>query len=157
MNSVHMGRGGDLNAVLKSMFGIRGESRRIAKAETLGGPAYDALGLGAEFRRAIAVLRRCLEIRNQYSHWMMWDDNSGKLAFASIEQLAKKKGPVTDLRKLRVFHVDVGLLAEQEAYFAYSDRYLAWINYEGRYLSGALSKRIQKRPRRAKRPRLRLR
>jgi hypothetical protein len=53
MNSVHMGRGGDLNAVLKSMFCIRGESRRIAKAETLGGPAYDALGLGAEFRRAI--------------------------------------------------------------------------------------------------------
>jgi len=52
MNSVHMGRGGDLNAVLKSMFGIRGESKRIAKAETLGGPAYEALACYPGFRSA---------------------------------------------------------------------------------------------------------
>jgi hypothetical protein len=74
----------------------------------------------------------CLEIRNQYSHWIWWDDHSGKLAFANLEEIAKRKQPVRDLTKLKAHHVDAALLAQQEAYFVYADELLAWIIYEGR-------------------------
>jgi hypothetical protein len=89
-------------------------------------------------QKAIRVVRYCLKVRNQYAHWVWWDDYSGKLAFANLEELAKLKRPVKDLTKLKTHHVDATLLAAQEAYFVYADAYLAWINYESRARDGGL-------------------
>lgn len=154
MNCVQMGRGGDLNTVLKAMFGKRGGTRRIDEAEKLGTPAFVRLGLGHDFGMIIRVLRNCLEIRNQYAHWIWWDDGTGKLAFANLEELAKHKKVINDLRKLRAFHVDPALLAEQEAYFYYADQYLVWINYEGRVRSKVLDQHTFVRPKPIRRPAL---
>ena len=116
MNCVQMACGGNLNTVLKPMFSVRSETQRINRAEALGQPHFAQHHLSPNFQHAIAIIRRCLQIRNQYAHWVLWDDHSGKLAFANIESLSKLKRKVNDLRKLRTFHVDVNLLADQEAF-----------------------------------------
>jgi hypothetical protein len=157
MNCIQMASGGNLDAVLKPMYSTRGESKRIDRAETLGHPHFAQHHLTPHFQHAIAVIRRCLQIRNQYAHWALWDDNSGKLAFANLESLAKLKRPVNDLRKIRTFHVNAPLLAEQEAYYIYFDRYISWLNYEIRTRGGALRRNILPKPKRVRRPRLRLR
>lgn len=138
MHCVQMGLGGDFDTVLKAMFKKRGETLRINEAERLGFLAYNAKGLGADFRTAITALRYCLKIRNQYAHWVWWDDNTGKLAFANLEELSKRKRKVPNLDKLRAFHVDMALLAKQEDYFVYVDRLLGWVNYEGRLIAKQL-------------------
>ena len=131
-HAVHVATG-DFDAVLKKMFGIRSESQRINAAEQLGLPEYQRLNLAAEFREALTVMRHCLKIRNQYAHWVWWDDYSGELAFANVEDLAKHKGKVTDFGNLNPHHVDAALLKAQEAYFVYADDLLLWVNYDGRF------------------------
>ena len=63
------------------MFGIRSESKRIKAAEKLGLPEYERLKLATDFEKALRVMRYYLKIRNQYAHWVWWDDNIGRLAF----------------------------------------------------------------------------
>src|SRR5262245_6142862 len=94
MHCVQMARGGDLDTVLKKMFRIRGETRRINEAEKLGHADYVRLKLAGDFQKAIRVVRYCLKIRNQYSHWVRWGDCSGHLAFADLEELAERQRPV---------------------------------------------------------------
>jgi hypothetical protein len=156
MNCVQMACGGNLNAVLKPMYSARSESKRIGRAEALGQPHFSQHHLTPHFQHAIAVIGRCLQIRNQYAHWALWDDNSGKLAFANLESLAKLKRPVNDLQRLRTFHVNAALLAEQEAYYIYFDRYISWLNFEIRVRAGTLPRNILPKPKRIKRPRLKL-
>jgi hypothetical protein len=156
MNCVQIACGGNLNAALKPMYLIRSESRRIGIAEALGQPHFTHHHLTPHFQHVIAVIKRCLQIRNQYAHWVLWDDNSGKLAFANLESLAKRKQPVKNLLRLRTFHVNAALLAEQEAYYIYFDRYISWLNFEIRFRAGALPRNILPKPKRVKRPRLKL-
>jgi hypothetical protein len=156
MNCVQMAIGRNLNAVIKPMFSVRGESRRIKRAQDIGDPVFAQHGLARNFHHAIAVMRRCLEIRNQYAHWSLWNDNTGKLAFANLESLAKVKRTVNNLARLRTFHVDATLLAEQEDYYIYCDRFTSWLNFEIRFRLKALPNNIQLKPKRIKRPRLKL-
>jgi hypothetical protein len=147
---------GDFDTPLKAMFNKRGESRRINEAVKLGQRGYEALRLGTDFQRAIAAMRYCLLIRNQYSHWVWWNDNSGKIAFANLEDVALRKSAIKELGKLKPHHVDATLLSSQEAYFAYTDQCLAWANYEGRFRAGSLVRNPLTKPKRRKRPNLRL-
>jgi hypothetical protein len=78
----------DFDATLKAMFRIRGETERVLKAEKLGEPAYKTIKLDSAFRAAVGSIRHCLKIRNQYAHCVWWDDFSGQLAFANIEEVA---------------------------------------------------------------------
>ena len=75
-----------------------------------------------------------------------WDDNSGQLAVANIEDIAKMATPVNDLAQLNPYHVDAALLHEQEAYFVYTDLYLAWVNYEGRAKTGKIGRGLPNKP-----------
>jgi hypothetical protein len=149
---------GDYDLVLKAMFGVRGEKRRIDKGKKLGQAPYDALGMCTDFQGAIEAMRHCLCIRNQYSHWVWWNDYSGKIAFANLEDVARSKSKVKvkDLRNLKSHHVDATLLSSQEAYFAYTDQYLAWVNYEGRHRAGTLARNTVIKPKHLKKPNLRL-
>jgi hypothetical protein len=79
------------------------------------------LGLDADFRAATAAMSHCLDIRNQYAHWIWWDDNSGQLALANIEDIAKMAMPVNELAQLNPGHFDAALLHEPGAYFVYTD------------------------------------
>ena len=90
----------DFNTAFKAMFSVRGETRRIDAAERLGLPAYVPHSLDTDFLAAVAAMRHCLLIRNQYAHWTFWDDHSGALAFANLEDLARSTTPVSDLGAL---------------------------------------------------------
>ena len=63
--------------------------------------------------------------------------------------------PIKDLGELNAQYVDATLLSEQEAYFIYADKYILWINYEGRARDGKLPGGNQlKKPTPMKRPEL---
>jgi hypothetical protein len=156
LHCVQMAAGGNLNAVLKGMFRRRGETARINRAEQLGHPHFAHHSLTRDFQHALSIMRRCLEVRNQYAHWILWDDHTGKLAFANLERLAKRKRPVNNFDKLRTFHVSATLLAEQEAYYIYCDKFTTWLNFEIRFRSGRLKSNIFPKPKRIKWPRLKL-
>lgn len=79
----------DFDSVLKAMFRTRGESQRIDIADALGRYYYHDHKLGTKFEMAIGAMRHCLRIRNQYAHCVWWDDRSGKLSFANLEEIAK--------------------------------------------------------------------
>jgi hypothetical protein len=145
MNCVQVALG-DFDTVLKAMYGHRSESRRISEGERLGLPPYAALGLDAEFQAAVAAMRHCLAIRNQYAHGIWWDDNSGQLAIANMEDISRITTRVNDLAQLNPSHVDSALLDEQEAYFVFVDRALAWVNYEGRFKAGKITRGLPSRP-----------
>lgn len=138
------------------MFGKRGETRRIDAAEQLFVSHHQHHGLLGEFNKAVRLVRYCLKIRNQYAHGIWWDDNSGKLAFADMEELGRRKRNVRDLRKLKPYHVDVNLLAAQEACFVYADEYLAWINIESQVRARTSRNNPLEKPKPVKRPKLKL-
>jgi hypothetical protein len=138
MHCVQMARGGDLDTVLKAMFGKRGETQRINIADRLGKPAYDSLGLGSRFSSAIDDMKCCLGIRNCYAHSLWHDDNTGYLAFVNIEELARAPTVITNLLGLTIRNLDTSVLTEQEEYLDYVDRSIIFLNYEGRYLKGDL-------------------
>ncbi len=113
---------GNFDHAFKTMFGVRGETKRIFAARDLARTTYDALGLGADFDTAIDAIRHALQIRNQYAHWTWWDDYSGQLAIANLEDLAKDPNVVSDFDRLQVHHVDMPLLQAQQEFFVYVDR-----------------------------------
>jgi hypothetical protein len=127
---------GDLDLTLKAMFRGRGNKQRIDVADAVARQPYVDLKLGAEFDAAIAAVRLCLRIRNLYAHCIWWNDNSGQLAFANLEELAKENAVVTDLHALTVNHVTVSHLQDQFAYFEYADDMLLGVLHEGNRKAG---------------------
>jgi hypothetical protein len=128
----------DFDTVLKAMFRARGETARIEIADAFGRHYYDGLKLGTEFSMAISAMKFCLRIRNQYAHCAWWNDNSAKLAFANLEDIAKANTILRDLTTLPTYHVDIPILTDQESFFVYVDQLLAAVNYEGRFRAGTL-------------------
>ena len=143
---------GDFDAVLKAMFRARGETRRIDVGDALGRQLYHRLKLGTEFEMAIGAMRYCLRIRNQYAHCIWYDDNTGELAFTDLEEIAKENAFLKDLRSLTILHVDVPLLESQEYFFAYADKFLSWVNFEGRTRSGEFEQNRIDKPKQQKQP-----
>ena len=116
----------DENAVLKAIFSVRGEKRRIDVASAAGRELYEGLGLRDDFALAIAAMHHCRKIRNQYAHCVWWDDNTPKLAFRAVEEIAEQEEAVR-LAHLVPNHVTVPLLQDQLDYFEYTDDFLHWL------------------------------
>ena len=125
----------DQNAVLKAMFSVRGERRRINVASALGRERFDGLGLRDEFAVAIAAMHHCREIRNQYAHCVWWDDYTPQLAFRAVEEIAEQEA-VVSLADLEPTHVTVPFLQGQLDYFEYADDLLLWLIQDSRRLQG---------------------
>jgi hypothetical protein len=151
LNCVAMGVG-SFDTALKRLFRIRGGARQIDEGERLGRPVYLRLGLRAEFDEAIASMRHYRVIRNQYAHCRWWADNSGKLAFANLEDAASRATAVPDLLSLQAKHIDVLLLGSQEAFYSYTEGMLRWVNYEGRRLDGEFPSHSVPKPARMSQP-----
>ncbi len=142
----------DFDTVYKAMFKERGESRRITMADTFGRQNYHTLGFGTQFEMAISSVRFCLKIRNQYAHCIWYDDFSGKLAFANLEEGTESNKVVTDFKELTIRHIDIDTLHLQEKYFEYTDSFLAWVNFEGRRVAGKPSMPKQQAPKHINQP-----
>ena len=127
---------GDFDTVLKAMYRSRGETQRVEVADAFGRQAYRGLDLGTQFEMALGAVRYCMRIRNQYAHCVWWNDNTGQLAFANLEEIAKLNDRVDDLAGANVRHVDVPLLQAQLAYFEYASNLLIWVLHEGNKKAG---------------------
>jgi hypothetical protein len=142
----------DLDMTFKTMFRPRGETLRIDIAEAMGQKIYTSLGLGPAFHDAIGAMRFCVKLRNRYAHSHFYDDNSGKLAMVSLEEIAKKKVVIKDLRGLTTKYLTKDILRDQEAYFLYTRAWIEFVNYEGRYLRSKLADRLFEEPQKVERP-----
>lgn len=154
MNAVQVARK-DFDSVFKTMYRTRGETQRLDIADALGRQFYADQNLGTEFAMAISAVRFCLKVRNQYSHCVWWNDNSGRLAHADLETLAISPDKVNDLQSLQTRYVDLTLLAEQETYFSHADDLTTWVNFERRARIGELKRPHPfQKPKQLKRPAL---
>src|SRR5258706_3217070 len=151
MNCVQVVRS-DLDTVLKVMFRMRGESQRMAAADAMGRQYYEDLKLGTEFAMAMGSVAFCLKLRNQYAHCVWYDDNSGRLAFVNLEEVAEKKELIKDLSGLTSHYATIPLLAAQEEYFLYTVSLLIWMNFQGQLRSGKIKQEIGVKPTEPKRP-----
>ena len=122
----------NLDAAIKQMFGVRGETKRVNIAEQLGKPAYQKVGLSKEFDETIAAMRHCLAIRNQFAHAYYHDNLSGRLSFIHLEEIATQTAPITDLMALTFKYLDVPLLHAQRTYVTHTSDFLRFVNFEGR-------------------------
>jgi hypothetical protein len=127
---------GDLDLPLKTMFRGRGNKQRIDVADAIARHSYAELHLENEFVAALQSMRHCLKIRNLYAHCIWWDDHSGQLAFANLENLANQDTKVDDLQALPVNHVTIRHLEAQLAYFQHSDAMLIGVIQEGNRRAG---------------------
>jgi hypothetical protein len=150
-NCIAMGLN-DLDMAFKTIFRIRGETSRIDIADAMGQKIYTSLGLGASFHDAIDATRFCLRLRNRYAHSHFYDDSSGKLAMVSLEEIAKKRAVIKDLRGLTTKYLTTEILQSQEMYFAYTRASIEFVNYEGRFLRKTLTNRVFEAPQRLKTP-----
>jgi hypothetical protein len=147
----------DIDTVIKVMFRARGETQRIDVADAIGRPLYRKLGLANEFSEAIADMRFCLKIRNQFAHCQWHDDNTGRLCFVDMEEIAKPDTFIHDLTALTFNYLTLALLKEQEAYFVYVADCLLFLNYEGRRLAGKPSIPARSKPKKVPKPPLYIR
>jgi hypothetical protein len=131
---------GDLNMVVRKMFGLRGETLRVNTAVCIGKSIYELGGLGELFDETICGMRRCLKIRNQYAHCNFYDDDTGKLAVVDVEELVQQDVVIEDFASLTVKHLTHNLLKEQEHYFLHIRMCLDFLNCEGRVRAGTLAK-----------------
>src|SRR5680860_168095 len=127
---------GDFDTVIKAMYRSRGETQRINVADAFGRQSYRSLGLGTEFEMALGAMRQCMRIRNQFAHCIWWNDNTGQLALANLEEIAGLNEMVNDLGGVNVHHVNVVLLEEQFGYFEYTSNLLIWVLHEGNKKAG---------------------
>jgi hypothetical protein len=128
----------DLDTVLKCVFRARGETPRLNIADALGRQRYRELELGTQFETAIAAMRHCLKIRNQFAH-AYWHGDVGKLCFVDLEELAVKHDKLLSLDYLTFHFIDIPLLTKHEAYFRYAEDLLTYANFQGRVVAGKLS------------------
>jgi hypothetical protein len=70
----------------------------------------------------------------------------------SLEEIAKKRGVIKDLRGLTTRYLTTAILGNQKAYFAYTRACIEYVNYEGRFLGGKLTSRIFETPEKLDRP-----
>lgn len=142
----------DFDVVLKTMFRTRGETQRIDIADALGRMHFAMDNLETQFAMAIGNMRYCLKIRNQYAHCAWNSDASGKLAFSDLEEIARQNDMVGNFKSLKVFHLNVPLLTQQEQYFEYVDSLLSWLRYEDQVRCALLQSNPYQEPEQLKRP-----
>jgi hypothetical protein len=142
----------DLDTAVKIMFRTRGETQRIEVADALGRKAFDAMDLGTPFAEAIASTKFCLKLRNQYAHCNWHDDNTGRLCFLNLEEIAVPNAVIGDMSALTFKYLTVPLLTEQRDYFSYTSACLTYLNYEAQKRAGRISTHMKRAPKKAPRP-----
>jgi hypothetical protein len=152
------GMGGrSVTQAIAKVYGNRGQKPRVKVANELGAAGYVSVGLQAEFHEAIEDVLHCLCIRNKFAHCIWHDDNSGKLAFADMEEIAAPTGPAPDPKNLAHYYLDTTVLGEQEAFFIYVKCNLNYLNYYRRQKLGEINRSaILRRCVKVPRPRLHL-
>src|SRR3954454_10136682 len=139
---------GNFDSVFKAIFRHRPLTERINEAERLGSAAFNGLKLGNDFNEAIASMRHCLRVRNQYAHSVRGHDpKPWRLAYTDLEDLAKQNATIPDLHTIPPKHVDLQLLQNQDRFFFYTSILLSHLTSESQIRAGKSSRCGFARPR----------
>jgi hypothetical protein len=155
---------GNFDSVFKAIFQHRQLTERINKAEHLGSAIFKAMNLGNDFDEAIASMRHCRTVRNQYIHSAWWLDpdpqrlghtkmdvedffKNRRLAYTDLEDLAKQNVVIPHLHSIPPKHVDLQLLQDQDRFFTYTSDLLSYLTSESQTRAGRPATRRVSRPR----------
>ena len=125
---------------IRALFGVRGEWKRIEKADSMMRSAYVSAGLEQKYVYAIEGIHWCREVRNQYAHCHWYDTKEEGLCFINLEDAAKSRNHLFPLASHRL-PTNEPLLLKQEAYFKYTQKCLwhleeAYKEFEGKKQKG---------------------
>jgi hypothetical protein len=123
---------GDRDTGLRTIFRLGSDRARIETADALIRNVYKTHGLEPQYAETIATIRHCRNIRNQYAHCHYGDHVTAGLFLTNLQDAADKSESFDYLWR----HVDLPLLAKQEAYFFYAIRCLQFLEGEIRVKLG---------------------
>lgn len=122
----------DLDTPAKAMFRTRGETQRIAVADSIGRYRFHDLSLGTDFEMAVGNMHFCLKIRNQYAHCSWMPHKKHGLCFVNFESLANRHERLDIEVPLDLHAINEELLKKQEQYFRYVLDHMRWLKFEAR-------------------------
>jgi hypothetical protein len=119
----------EISKAARVLFRTRGANDRLQVADALLRPFAAELRLAGAYSQWLGAMRMCRILRNQYAH-SAWSVDDNRLAFMSLEDAAKPSGG-----EAIVYYspIDLPLLKEQEAYFDYAFKLMAYLAGEFRY------------------------
>ncbi|KSV79559.1 hypothetical protein N185_00070 [Sinorhizobium sp. GW3] len=135
MNCALLPNNDNFDHVFKSVYGERFSKNRINTVSNMAKDTYDKFGILDVFLEALSRVDECREIRNSYAHANWWNDGSGRLAFLSLDPLAKRKDHLPGLGSEERRYVDLDLLTRQMEFFQDTESLLNWLNVEARHQS----------------------
>jgi hypothetical protein len=141
----------DLDLAVKSLFQVRGEKRRIDKADSLTKDQYVANGLGTEHCETMSDMHWCRQIRNQYAHCNWYWTRQEGLCFVDLEGKAKIPAKITSVTDNRAT-LGLDLLKEQDSFFGYVRRCFWHLDWAYRTETGQQTILDHVRPARVARP-----
>jgi hypothetical protein len=124
----------NIDDVIRKLFNLRGEKRRIDCADDLARAPYTKAGLGVDYSAVINKMHYCRELRNQYAHCQWYGTSQDGFAFVNLEEVSKLNTAIFPLESHRCL-VDAALLRQQETFFKHVQRYF-W------YLTGEYQTRV---------------
>jgi hypothetical protein len=117
---------GDIDDVIRKLFDLRGEKRRIDCADNLARTPYTKAGLGVDYAAVFKGMNYCRQLRNQYAHCQWYGTSQDGFAFVNLEEVSKLRTNIFPLANHRCF-VDATLLQEQESFFKYVQKYFWYL------------------------------
>lgn len=131
--------------VLRTLYRVRMTSQRLDVAYNLAAPLFTQYGLAEWWMATYSMVKRCLQIRNQFAHCNWGDhppDLSTGLFFADLGDAAND---TLDF-DYQFRHVDAALLDEQERFFATAHDWIRFADHELAVKQGRLKSHFWPRP-----------
>src|SRR5262249_61687044 len=110
---------GNLKIGVRVIYRATGETQRIRLADALMKEGFEKVGLTAEYADCLGAIRKCVAIRNKFSH-CHWAHLPMGLFFTEVRTAALAGEELRFDWK----EATLNLLTEYEAYFEYCHKYL---------------------------------
>jgi hypothetical protein len=112
---------GNYDASIKELYRVRGEERRINKADSMMKAQYVDAKLAVDYKQTISDMQWCRKIRNQYAHCHWYYTTADGLGFVDLEATSRLSIPIESIESRKV-QADLQLLQRQMDFFVYVRR-----------------------------------
>ena len=112
---------GNYDASLKALYSVRGEEKRIKKADRMMKVQYVNAKLAIDYKQTISDMQWCRKIRNQYAHCQWYYTPVDGLCFVDLETTSLSSIPIESIESHKV-QADLQLLQRQMDFFVYVRR-----------------------------------
>jgi hypothetical protein len=109
---------GNYDASLKALYSVRGEEKRIKKADRMMKVQYVNAKLAIDYKQTISDMQWCRKIRNQYAHCQWYYTPVDGLCFVDLEASSLLSIPIANIENHKV-RADIQLLQHQMDFFVY--------------------------------------